>query len=71
MTLFAGRSRLVTHVGIVFDRNEELGLERFLTFVHVDRHGRPLQQGVFINAVDPEEIRLKEMVKPLHPGALP
>jgi acyl-CoA hydrolase len=63
--VFAGRSRLVTYVRIVFDRNEELGLDGFLTFVHVDRHGRPLPHGIVIDAVEPEEIRLQEMAKSL------
>jgi acyl-CoA hydrolase len=69
--VFAGRSRLVAYVRVVFDRNEELGLDGFLTFVHVDLHGRPLPHGIVIDTLDPEEIRLQEMAKALHPGASP
>jgi acyl-CoA hydrolase len=69
--VFAGRSRLVAYVRVVFDRNEELGLDGFLTFVHVDLHGRPLPHGIVIDAVDPEEIRLQEMAKSLYPGSSP
>ena len=69
--VFAGRSRLVSYVRVVFDRNEELGLDGFLTFVHVDEQGRPLPHGIVIDAVDPEEIRLQEKARSLRPGTSP
>lgn len=66
--VFAGRTRLVSYVRVVFDRDEELGLDGFLTFVHVDQNGRPLPHGIVIDASEPEEIRLQEMAGSLHPG---
>ncbi|MFH1081535.1 MAG: hypothetical protein V1766_14975 [Pseudomonadota bacterium] len=60
---------MTPYVGIVFDRHEEFGLDGFLTFVHVDRHGPSLHHGIVVDAVDPKEIRLQEMVKSLQPGA--
>jgi acyl-CoA hydrolase len=69
--VYAGRSRLVSYVRVLFDRNEELGLDGFLTFVHVDQNGRPLPHGIVINPVDPEDIRLQEMARSLHPGRSP
>jgi acyl-CoA hydrolase len=66
--VFAGRTRLVSYVRVVFDRDEELGLDGFLTFVHVDQNGRPLPHGIVIDASEPEEIRLQEKAGSLHPG---
>lgn len=63
--VFAGRSRLVTYVRIVFDHNDETVLDGFLTFVHVDQNGRPLPHGIVIEAVDPDAVRLQEMAKNL------
>jgi len=39
--VFAGRSRLVTYVNIVFGHNDEQVLDGFLTFVYVGRDGVP------------------------------
>lgn len=68
--VFAGRTRLVSYVRVVFDRDEELGLDGFLTFVHVDQNGRPLPHGIVIDASEPEEIRLQEKAGSLHPGTV-
>jgi acyl-CoA hydrolase len=61
--VFAGRSRLVTHVDIVFGHSDERVLDGFLTFVHVGPDGRPLPHGIVIDAVGPEETRLQERAK--------
>ena len=63
--VFAGRSRLVTYVNIVFGHNDEQVLDGFLTFVHVGREGRPLPHGIIIDAADPEDILLQEKAKSL------
>jgi acyl-CoA hydrolase len=65
--VFAGRSRLVSYVSIVFERSEELVLDGFLTFVHVDGHGRPVPHGIVIEVTDPEDVRLQERAKSLQP----
>jgi acyl-CoA hydrolase len=66
--VLSGRSSLVTYVSIVFERNDELMLDGFLTFVHVDAHGRPLPHGMTIDAMNPTEIRLQETAKSLRKG---
>jgi acyl-CoA hydrolase len=69
--VLSGRSRLVTYVSIAFERNDEMMLDGFLTFVHVDKDGRPLPHGIVIDAVDPEDIRLQDRARSLRPGTSP
>ena len=61
----AGRSRLVTHVNIVFGHNDEQVLDGFLTFVHVGPDGRPLPHGLVIDADNPKDLLLQEKAKSL------
>jgi acyl-CoA hydrolase len=64
--VFAGRSRLTTHVDIVFGHNDEQVLDGFLTFVHVDPNGRPLPHGIVIDAVNSLDRELQERAKALY-----
>jgi acyl-CoA hydrolase len=71
LVVFAGRSRLVSYVRVFFDRDDVMGLDGFLTFVHVDQNGRPLPHGIVIDADEPEAIRLQQRARSLQPGTAP
>jgi acyl-CoA hydrolase len=63
--VLTGNTRLVCFVRAVISRTEELLVEGFLTFVHVDHDGRPLPHGITIEAVTPEDLLLQEQAKAL------
>jgi len=63
--VFAGRTRLVSHIKVFFSNNDEFLLEGFISFIHVDNDGLPAPHGIVIEAVDPEDIALQEKVKSL------
>lgn len=63
--ILSGRTRLVAYVKAVKSKNEELIVDGFLTFVHVDPQGRPMPHGITIEAVTEEDIDLQEKAKVL------
>lgn len=63
--VFTGRTRIVTHVKIVFSHNDEQVLNGFLTFVHVDEKGRPVPHGIGVEPEDPEDIELQRKAQKL------
>ncbi len=63
--VLTGKSRVVSFVRAMKSRNEELLVEGFITFVHVDLDGRSLPHGITIEAITPEDIVLQERAKAL------
>ncbi len=63
--VYSGRTRLVSHVKVFFSKNDEFLLEGFISFINVDKDGRPAPHGIVIETVDPEDIALQEKVKSL------
>jgi acyl-CoA hydrolase len=63
--ILSGRTRLVAYVRAVKSKNEELIVDGFLTFVHVDQQGRPMPHGITIEAVTEVDIDLQERAKVL------
>ncbi len=63
--VLAGRTRLVSYVKVLGNRDEELLLDGFISFIHVDRQGVPVPHGVVIEARDPEDIALQEQARKL------
>ncbi len=61
--VFAGRSRLVSHVRISFDLEDSFLLEGFLSFVHVDDQGRPAAHGIVIEYTGPEDEAILDRLK--------
>ncbi len=57
----AGRSRIVAFVEM--KSGEESIVRGFITFVNVDREGRPLSHGVTVEAVSPEDRALQEQAR--------
>ncbi len=60
-----GRSRLVAHIQMKGRKEEDVIVDGFITFVHVDLEGKPLPHGVTIAAETPEELSLQEKAKTL------
>jgi len=60
-----GRTRIVVHVKILFSHNDEMVLNGFLTFVHVNEKGLPVPHGITIEPDEPEDIELKRKAENL------
>lgn len=63
--VLAGRTRLVSYVKVLGNRDEELLLDGFISFIHVDVQGKPAPHGLVIEARDPEDIALQEQARTL------
>jgi len=63
--VLAGRTRLVSYVKVLGNRDEELLLDGFISFIHVDLKGKPAPHGIVIEAADPEDIALQEQARKL------
>jgi acyl-CoA hydrolase len=59
--VFTGRSRMVAHIDM--KASDESNVTGFITFVHVDREGKPLPHGITIVPQTPAEIELYEQAK--------
>jgi len=57
----AGKSRLVAFIEM--KSGGEAIVRGFITFVHVDREGRPLAHGLTVEASTPEEVELQEQAR--------
>lgn len=57
----AGKSRLVAFIEM--KSGGEAIVRGFITFVHVDREGRPLAHGLTVEASTPEELELQEQAR--------
>ena len=63
--VLAGRTRLIAYVKVLGNRDEDFLLDGFISFIHVDRHGKPFPHGVVVEAVDPDDLALQEQAKKL------
>jgi acyl-CoA hydrolase len=63
--IFAGRTKLVVYIGMKGKEDADQIVEGFITFVHVDREGKPLPHGITIEAETEEESHLQEQAKTL------
>ena len=61
--VLTGTARLVAYVKVVKSKNEEFVVDGFLTFVHVDAHGRPIPHGITIEAKTAEDMALQERAR--------
>jgi acyl-CoA hydrolase len=62
---FAGKTRLVSYIKVVDNRNEEVLLDGFITFVHVDEHGKRRPHVIAIEVSTPEDIELQDKARNL------
>lgn len=63
--VLASRTRLVSYVKVLDNASDEMYLDGFLSFVHVDLKGEATPHGIVLNHTDPEDIALLEKAKTL------
>ena len=63
--VLAGRTRLVSYVKVLGNRDEELLLDGFISFIHVDMQGKPVPHGIVIEPTDPEDKALQDKARNL------
>jgi len=63
--VLAGKTRLVSYVKVVNNADDDFLLDGFISFIHVDRQGRPVPHGIVIEATDPEDVALRERAEAL------
>ena len=63
--VLASRTQLVSYVKVLDNISNQLCLDGFLSFVHVDLQGKPLPNGIVLEHNDPEDITLLEKAKAL------
>lgn len=63
--VLSGKTRFISYVKVADNSSDELFLDGFISFVHVDLKGQPIPHGITINPTDPEDIALQEKAKTL------
>ncbi|MRR17356.1 MAG: acyl-CoA thioesterase [Deltaproteobacteria bacterium] len=63
--VLAARTRLVSYVRVLDNASEQMCLDSFLSFVHVDLQGRPLPHGIILDYADAQDAELHERAKAL------
>ncbi len=63
--VLASRTRLVSYVKVLDNASDQLCLDGFLSFVHVDLKGKPDPHGIVLEYTDPEDEALLERAKAL------
>ncbi len=63
--VMAARTRLVSYVSVQDNVSNQMCLDSFLSFVHVDLQGKPLPHGIILDHTDPDDIALLERAKAL------
>ncbi len=63
--VLAGKTRFVSYVKVVNNADGDFLLDGFISFIHVDRQGRPVPHGIVIEATDPEDVALRERAEAL------
>jgi acyl-CoA hydrolase len=63
--VLAGRTRLISHVKVLDNSTEDLFVEGFITFIHVDKNVRVIPHGIAIEATDPGDVELQNRAKTL------
>jgi acyl-CoA hydrolase len=63
--VLASRTRLVAYVKALDNVSDQLYLDGFLSFVHVDLNGKAAPHGIVLEHTDPEDIALLEKAKAL------
>lgn len=62
--VYAGRSSLISYVRIL--RHGQSILDAFITFIHVNREGKPIAHRITITPTLPEDITLYQQAGQLH-----
>ncbi len=63
--VLVGRTRLISHVKVVDNNTEDLFVEGFITFIHVDKNAKVIPHGIAIEVTDPGDVELYNRAKAL------
>ena len=63
--VFTGRTKLVAYIRILIE--EKPVVDGFITFIHVDDHGKSCPHEIVLEPATPEEIQLNEKAAALFP----
>ena len=63
--VLAGRTRLISHVKVLDNSTEDLFVEGFITFIHVDKNAKVIPHGIAIEVTDPGDVELQNRAKAL------
>ena len=63
--VYTGRSRMVAHIQMKGASSEDVVVDGFITFIHVDEHGHTQPHGIVITPETPEEAEIQEKAKNL------
>jgi acyl-CoA thioesterase FadM len=63
--VLTGRSRIVAHIQMRGTPAEDVVVDGFITFIHVDAEGHPLPHGIAILAETSEEEGIQEKARSL------
>jgi acyl-CoA hydrolase len=63
--VMASRTRLVSYVSVQDNVSNQMCLDSFLSFVHVNLQGKPLPHGIALAYTDADDIALLERAKAL------
>lgn len=54
----AGKTSLTAYVRVTMAQTDEFVVDGFLTFIHVNEHGKPTPHGITIEPISDEEVEL-------------
>ena len=63
--ILTGKSRMISFIQMKGREPDDLIVQGFITFVHVDQEGKPLPHGIMIIPDTPEESDLQELARAL------
>jgi acyl-CoA hydrolase len=63
--VLSATTRLVSYVKVMDNKSEEMYLDGFISFVHVDLQGKPLPHGIVLKPTKQEDIDLQELARSL------
>jgi acyl-CoA hydrolase len=63
--ILTGRSRIVAHIQMRGRQPDDIVVDGFITFIHVDENGKSLPHGITLTADTPEENEVQERARNL------
>jgi len=63
--ILTGRSRVIAYIQMKGREVDDLIVQGYITFVHVDQEGKPLPHGIVMKAETAEEVQLQEQARAL------
>ncbi len=63
--VFAGRTKLVSYIKVIDNNTEEIFVDGFITFIHVDQDVNPVPHGITLEASNIEDTELQRKARNL------